>query len=53
MVTVKDIIRYGERIDEIELEINIHLFKYLYEDEKYLIAMKSGEIVFWSKIKED
>lgn len=41
----QDIIRYGNRIGELELDINIHQFLYEYENVKYLITMKSGEII--------
>ena len=45
MNKAKEIMVYGERIDEIELDINIHQKLYRYEKKLYLITMKNGEII--------
>lgn len=41
----KDLIRYGKRLYEEELQYNIHQFIYEYNNEKYILTMKSGEVV--------
>lgn len=41
----EDIGRYGVRVDTVELDIVITQYLYIYEDRKYLITMKKGEVV--------
>lgn len=51
MVNVKDVMLYGERIDTYELDVNITEYIYLFGATKYLITMKSGEIINIFEIK--
>lgn len=43
--SVKDITRYGERVSTLEIEVNITQYVYLYDNNRYLITMKNGDVV--------
>lgn len=41
----EDIIRYGVRKNEIEIDICTHQYIYIYENQFYLITMFHGNII--------
>jgi len=48
---IKDITRYGERVATIDLEVNITQYIYLYDENRYLITMKNGDVISLFQIK--
>lgn len=42
---IKDIMRYGERTETYELDVNITEYVYKYNNKEYLITMKNGSII--------
>lgn len=47
----KDITRYGTRIETYELDVNITQYIYLYENNRYIITMKNGDVISIYEIK--
>ena len=47
----KDIMRYGTRTYEMELDKHIHQFIYGYENSTYVITMKNGRVMSVFEVK--
>lgn len=45
MKYVDEILKYGVRLYTEELDITIHQFLYAYNNNRYVITMKKGEVI--------
>lgn len=49
-VEYKDIMRYGERSYELDLDKHVSQFIYSYENNTYVITMKNGKVITLFKV---